>query len=405
MSDGRGGPDVPRPENDASVPSHGTTPDAGGGFTDPAPGGDGIIVQGGRTASGPQDPSRAIGPKQDDPRAIGPKQDDPRAIGPKQDDPRAIGPKQDDPRAIGPKQDDPRAIGPKQDDPRAIGPKQDDPRAIGPKQDDPRAIGPKQDDPRAIGPKQDDPRAIGPKQDDPRAVGRGIIVQGGRTGHPDKKARQKQAKKKMKTMALVIGGVMVMAVGGVFVGRQLGHDPATLQPQAAATPTAAVSGAAPAPSASTDGGSPAPAPTPTGSPTEAAASPTPAPSHPPTPGAGNPAPVPPTTPPAPPKQSGAPAPVAVPTLSLRPASVREFCANGEWPSTLVVRNSGGGNLNWSIGSLPSGVTATAGSGSLAAGASQVITLGGRTEQQPPGGRFTIGFSSNGGSGQVTVTCA
>ncbi|KJY24590.1 hypothetical protein VR44_34925, partial [Streptomyces katrae] len=240
---------MPRPENDAPVPSHGTTPDPGGGFTDPAPGREGIIVQGGRTPSGSNDP-------------------------------RAIGPKQDDPRAIGPKQDDPRAIGPKQDDPRAIGPKQDDPRAIGPKQDDPRAIGPKQDDPRAIGPKQDDPRAIGPKHDDPHAVRDGIIVQGGRTGHPGGNARQKRARK-TKTMALVIGGVMVLAVGGFLVGRQLGHDPATLQPQAVATPTAAVSGGAPAPSASSDGGSPAPPATPGAPATEVASSPTPAASEPP----------------------------------------------------------------------------------------------------------------------------
>ncbi|MEU3777647.1 hypothetical protein AB0F11_31505, partial [Streptomyces sp. NPDC032472] len=89
----------------------------------------------------------------------------------------------------------------------------------------------------------------------------GIIVQGGRTEgqHPDKKARQKRAKKKAKTMALIIGGVMVVAVGGAVVGRQLGHDPATIQPQAAATPTGAASAGAPAapapaPSTSPDGG-------------------------------------------------------------------------------------------------------------------------------------------------------
>ncbi|KIF04204.1 hypothetical protein PL81_20030, partial [Streptomyces sp. RSD-27] len=179
---------MPRPENDAPVPSHGTTPHTGGGFTDPAPGGDGIIVQGGRTASGPEDSG-----------------------------------------------------------------------AIGPKQDDPRAIGPKQDDPRAIGPKQDDPRAIGPKQDDPRAVGQGIIVQGGRTGHPDTKARQKRAKKKPKpkTMALVIGGVMVLAVGGFLGGRQLGHNPATPAPQAAAAPTGAASADASGGAPSSSGGAPA----------------------------------------------------------------------------------------------------------------------------------------------------
>lgn len=329
MSDGRGGPDVPRPENDASVPSHGTTPDVGGGFTDPAPGRDGIIVQGGRTASGSHDPARAIGPKQDDPRAIGPK--------------------------------------------------------------------------------QDDPRAIGPKQDDPRSVGKGIIVQGGRTGHPDKKARQKRAKKKTKTMALIIGGVMVAAVGGVFVGQRLGHDPAVRRPQAVATPSGAasagasagVTGGAPAPTASSDSGSPAPAPSPSAPATEAG-TPTTAAPNPPARSGNSPSPV---RTSQPPKQSGAPAPAAVPVLSLRPTGVQEYCANGEWPNTLVVRNTGGGKLNWSVGPLPAGVTVSEDGGSLAADASRVITLGGRTERPPAGGRFTIGFTGNGGSGQVTVTCA
>ncbi|WP_371675403.1 hypothetical protein [Streptomyces sp. NBC_01276] len=330
MSDGRGGPDVPRPENDASVPSHGTAPDVGGGFTDPAPGGDGIIVQGGRTASGSPDPARAIGPKQDDPRAIGPK--------------------------------------------------------------------------------QDDPRAIGPKQDDPCSIGKGIIVQGGRTEHPDKKARQKRAKKKTKTMALIIGGALVVAAGGVFVGQRLGHDPAVLQPQAVATPSGATPsgaasadapGGAPAPTTSSDSGGPAPATGPS-TPASKAGTPTPAASNPPARGGNSPSPA---RTSQPPKQSGAPAPAAPPVLSLRPTGVQEYCANGEWPNTLVVRNSGGGSLVWSVGQLPAGVTVSEEGGSLAAGASQVITLGGRAEAPPANGRFTIGFSGNGGSGRVTVTCA
>ncbi|MFI8824654.1 hypothetical protein [Streptomyces sp. NPDC053431] len=385
MSDGRGGPDVPRPADDAAAHVHessteasaadplgadhasnvspGTVPGTDGGFTDPTPAQDGIIVQGGRTAAGAHDSSQAIGPKQDDPRAIGPKQDDPRAIGPKQDDPRAIGPKQDDPRAIGPKQDDPRAIGPK----------------------------------------QDDPRAIGPKQDDPRAVGEGIIVQGGRTGHPGTKARQKRARKKTKTMALVIGGVMVVAVGGAIAGRQLGQDPATTLPQAAAPTTAS---AAPAPSATAGGSSPAPAPS-ESAPATGADSPTPVASDPSPRGGGSasPARTAPATRSAQPPRSATPAPAAVPSLSLRPARVQEYCANGEWPNALVIRNSGGGSLKWAVGELPPGVTVSESGGSLAADASQEIALGGRTEQPPANGRFTIGFSSNGGSGQVTVDCA
>ncbi|MFJ9823348.1 hypothetical protein ACIRSU_03115 [Streptomyces sp. NPDC101160] len=344
---------MPRPEN---TTAHGITPDTGGGFTDPTPGQDnGIIVQGGRTAHGSHDSAQAIGPKQDDPRAIGPKQDDPRAIGPKQDDPRAIGPKQDDPRAIGPK--------------------------------------------------QDDPRAIGPKQDDPRALGHGIIVQGGRTEHPDKRARQKRAKTKMKTMMLVIGGVMVVAVGGAIAGRQLGQDPATTLPQAATPTTSAPAGASgtAAPSASSDSTSQAPAPSESAPATETD-SPTAVASTPPARTGSSASPVR-TTRSAQPTQSSTPVQVAAPQLSLRPTGVQEYCANGEWPNTLVVRNSGGGDLHWSVGQLPAGVTVSAGEGSLAADGSQVITLGGRAEQLPADGRFTIGFSSNGGSGQVTVNCA
>lgn len=358
MSDGRGGPDAPGPESsgtahgpvhahaqetgtDASAPDHlagehtssttpGTTPDPDGGFTDPTPGQDGIIVQGGRTTPGSQESARAIGPK------------------------------------------------------------------------------------------QDDPRATGPKQDDPRTIADGIIVQGGRTGHPDKKARQKRAKKKMKTMALVIGGAMVVAVGGAIVGRQLGQDPATILPQAAATPTDSASADAPGasdPSASSGTGSSDPtsaAPSLTG-PTADGESPTTVASAPParsggsrSPGGGTPSTS--TTrstmPAQPPTQSSAPpAQAAAPVLALRPTSVQEYCANGEWPNTLVVRNSGGGDLKWSVGQLPSGVTISEAGGSLTADSTQEITLGGRTEQPPASGRFTISFSSTGGSGQVTVNCA
>ncbi|MGO4455782.1 hypothetical protein AB4039_00355 [Streptomyces sp. M-16] len=100
----------------------------------------------------------------------------------------------------------------------------------------------------------------------------------------------------------------------------------------------------------------------------------------------------------------------MPVLGLRPSTVQEYCANGEWPNTLVVRNSRSGHLDRSVGKLPQGVTVSRSGGSLAADGSEVLTLGGRTEQQPANGRFTIGrftigFTSNGGSGQVTVTCA
>ncbi|MEU7556160.1 hypothetical protein AB0B01_28170 [Streptomyces sp. NPDC044571] len=133
-------------------------------------------------------------------------------------------------------------------------------------------------------------------------------------------------------------------------------------------------------------------------------SPTPVTANPPARSGSSPSPVR-TVQPTQPSQSSTPAPAAATVLTLRPTSVQEYCANGQWPKTLSVRNSGGGNLNWSIGQVPAGVTVSQAGGSLAADASQVITLGGRTEQQPANGRFVIGFSSNGGSAQVTVNCA
>ncbi|MER8041775.1 hypothetical protein [Streptomyces sp. NPDC094032] len=266
-----------------------------------------------------------------------------------------------------------------------------------------RAIGPKQDDPRAIGPKQDDPRAIGPKQDDPRTLGQGIIVQGGRTGHPerdpDNKTRQRRAKKKMKTMALVIGGVMVLAVGGALLGRQLGHDPDATLPRAAATPTASPSaGHTPDPTRTAPPTQAAPPPPVTSAPPTATSTSSPSPTR--------PTPPPRSKPPTEPTPSSPP-PVqaAAPVLSLRPTDVQEYCANGEWPNALEVRNSGGGNLNWSIGQLPPGITVNQTAGSLPAGSVQEIKLGGRAEHPPASGRFTLSFASSGGSGQVTVNCA
>ncbi|MFE1414809.1 hypothetical protein ACFW6F_29050 [Streptomyces sp. NPDC058746] len=195
---------------------------------------------------------------------------------------------------------------------------------------------------------------------------------------------------------IVQGGRTASAV----VGRQLGHDPATIVPQAVGTPSGVDPSAAPAPSLSIDNTAPTPVPS-SSVPAAGAQSPTPAASAPPahtaSPGR--------SAPPAQPKPSSTPAPAAVPVLALRPNGVQEYCVNGEWPNSLVVRNSGSGHLDWSVGKLPPGVTVSQSSGSLAADDSQVLALGGRTEQQPANGRFTIGFTGNGGSGQVTVTCA
>jgi hypothetical protein len=139
---------------------------------------------------------------------------------------------------------------------------------------------------------------------------------------------------------------------------------------------------------------PSSTPTPTPPPTQPTATATP-------PGASEPTATP-TSVPTPP----APTPTATsvpqhpPKLSVTPTSLREYCSYNSYPNTITVMNSGSGTLNWSA-TAPSGVTLTPSSGSLAAGASQTVTLSGSFTSA---NTFDVHFTSNGGSATVVISC-
>jgi hypothetical protein len=80
-----------------------------------------------------------------------------------------------------------------------------------------------------------------------------------------------------------------------------------------------------------------------------------------------------------------------------------FCANGQWDNKLTVKNTGGGTLSWHISStLPTGVTASPGSGSLEHNTMKAVTLTGNAS--PPVQQFQGTFTSNGGAQTVTIIC-
>jgi hypothetical protein len=66
----------------------------------------------------------------------------------------------------------------------------------------------------------------------------------------------------------------------------------------------------------------------------------------------------------------------------------------------VVTNSGGGQLTWAASTSDLLVHATPASGTLAAGQSRSVTLGGIHI----GKTWTVTFSGNGGGATVTITC-
>jgi hypothetical protein len=86
-------------------------------------------------------------------------------------------------------------------------------------------------------------------------------------------------------------------------------------------------------------------------------------------------------------------------LSVTPTQTTEFCVNMTWPNKITIKNTGGQTLTWSIGGLPSGVSAAPRNGSLSPGASVDVTLSGG-----PASSFTFTVSSNGGSQNVAITC-
>jgi hypothetical protein len=89
-----------------------------------------------------------------------------------------------------------------------------------------------------------------------------------------------------------------------------------------------------------------------------------------------------------------------PKISVTPTATSEYCANDSYPNSITVMNAGSGTLTWSA-TAPSGVTLTPSSGSLAAGASQTVTL---TGSFTSANSFVVHFTSNGGPASVTITC-
>jgi hypothetical protein len=88
-------------------------------------------------------------------------------------------------------------------------------------------------------------------------------------------------------------------------------------------------------------------------------------------------------------------------LTVTPLQASAFCTNGQYPS-VTVKNTGSKTLNWSAsGPSTPPLTVTPANGSLAPGASKTVAVSG----QHPGPTVTITFTSNGGNGTVTYTCA
>jgi hypothetical protein len=111
-----------------------------------------------------------------------------------------------------------------------------------------------------------------------------------------------------------------------------------------------------------------------------------------------------TAPPAPTFTTPIPdSPPADPVISIAPSSMNGFCSNGSWPTSLTVKNTGGGNLAWTATkpAAATDLTVTPASGVVAAGATQSVALSGTY-----GGvaSFVLSFASNGGASDVTVTC-
>jgi hypothetical protein len=111
-----------------------------------------------------------------------------------------------------------------------------------------------------------------------------------------------------------------------------------------------------------------------------------------------------TAPPAPPFTTPTPdSPPADPALAVTPSPMSGFCANGQWPTSLTVKNTGGGNLAWTAQKPAAAIdlTVTPTSGVVAAGATQSVALSGTY-----GGvaSFVLSFASNGGASDVTVQC-
>ncbi len=108
----------------------------------------------------------------------------------------------------------------------------------------------------------------------------------------------------------------------------------------------------------------------------------------------------PTATPVPQQPTATPVPQNPPVLTLRPSKTTAFCSQGGYPNDITVANTGGSTLTWSA-TGPSGITITPSSGSLSASTSQTVKLSGIVAGVAS---FTIHFTSNGGSADVTIEC-
>ncbi|HEV8193923.1 MAG TPA: hypothetical protein VGP82_20935 [Ktedonobacterales bacterium] len=100
-----------------------------------------------------------------------------------------------------------------------------------------------------------------------------------------------------------------------------------------------------------------------------------------------------------PAATSAPAPTP-PLLSVSPQQATGSCLLGRYPD-LTVKNTGGSDLTWTATTSATAVQVEPASGTLAAGATQTVTLSG----VHLGNALTITFSGNGGDATVTITCA
>ena len=89
-----------------------------------------------------------------------------------------------------------------------------------------------------------------------------------------------------------------------------------------------------------------------------------------------------------------------PQLSVSPQQETGMCLLGRY-ADLTLENSGGSDLTWTATSSAANVKPDPASGTLAAGATQTVTLSGTHL----GNTFTVTFSGNGGDATVTITCA
>jgi hypothetical protein len=100
-----------------------------------------------------------------------------------------------------------------------------------------------------------------------------------------------------------------------------------------------------------------------------------------------------------PSATNTPTPVP-PQLSVSPRQVTGRCLLGSYPN-LTVQNTGGADLTWTAATSATSVQADPSSGTLAAAATQTVTLSGVYR----GYTLTVTFSGNGGEATVTITCS